>query len=143
MTIEKTLAIIKPNITNKSLIGEIINIWEKKGLRIVGMKMVHLTPYEAQSFYKEHEEKPFFESMVNFMCSDSVVVVCLEGENAIKVNREIMGTTNPQEAGEGTIRKIFGESIEANAIHGSDSFQSAQWEIKFFFSEKEIFSRNK
>lgn len=92
----------------------------------MGMKMVHLTPYEAQSFYKEHEEKPFFESMVNFMCSDSVVVVCLEGENAIKVNREIMGTTNPQEAGEGTIRKIFGESIEANAIHGSDSFQSAQ-----------------
>ena len=143
MTIEKTLAIIKPNITNRNSIGEIINIWEKKGLRIIGMKMVHLTDYEAKSFYKEHEKKPFFESMVNFMCSEPVVIVCLEGENAIKFNREIMGATNPKEAGEGTIRKIFGESIEANAVHGSDSFQSAQREIKFFFSEKEIFSKSK
>jgi nucleoside-diphosphate kinase len=107
------------------------------------MKMVHLTTYEARSFYKEHEKKPFFESVVNFMCNEPVVVVCLEGENAIKVNREIMGTTNPKEAREGTIRKIFGESIEANAVHGSDSFQSAQREINYFFSEKEIFSRSK
>ncbi|CAI2192280.1 7834_t:CDS:2 [Funneliformis geosporum] len=121
---QKTLSIIKPDISKISLIGEIINIFEKKGLKVVGMKMVQLTSQQVENFYQEHQARPFFGEMVNFMCSSPVVIMCLEGENAIKLNREIMGATNPQEAKVGTIRRTYGESIGANAVHGSDSFQT-------------------
>jgi|SRR5437763_14321864 nucleoside-diphosphate kinase len=140
MTDERTLAIIKPNITKKNLIGEIISVWEKKGLRIIGIKMVKLTNHQAADFYTEHREKPFFVEMVKFMCSTPVVVICLEGKNAVKINREIMGATNPAEAREGTIRKNFGENIQSNAVHGSDSLQAAHREINYFFSSLEIFA---
>nr|WP_281267988.1 nucleoside-diphosphate kinase [endosymbiont GvMRE of Glomus versiforme] len=138
---EKTLSIIKPDIVKKNQIGEIINFLEKKGLKVVGMKMVHLTIQKAKRFYQEHQNRPFFEGMVKFMCSSPVVVMCLEGENAIKLNREIMGATNPHEAKEGTIRKIYGKNIEANAIHGSDSEEAAEQEINFFL--KANYSINK
>lgn len=137
---QKTLSIIKPDISKISLIGEIINIFEKKGLKIVGMKMVQLTSQQAENFYQEHQARPFFGEMVKFMCSSPVVIMCLEGENAIKLNREIMGATNPQEAKVGTIRRTYGESIGTNAVHGSDSPQAAEREINFFFKKEEIFS---
>ncbi|MCE8162768.1 MAG: nucleoside-diphosphate kinase [Candidatus Moeniiplasma glomeromycotorum] len=137
---QKTLSIIKPDISKVSLIGEIINILEKKGLKIVGMKMVQLTPQQAEFFYQEHQSKPFFREVVKFMCSSPVVVMCLEGENAIQLNREIMGATDPQMAKVRTIRRIYGESIGANAVHGSDSPQAAEREINFFFKKEEIFS---
>lgn len=139
MPLEKTLSIFKPDVIKKNLIGEIINIFEKKNLKIVAMKMLHLTPQQAEKFYEEHKGRPFFPDMVKFMSNSPVLVICLQGENAIKFNREIMGATNPQEAREGTIRKIYGESIESNAVHGSDSPQAAQREIKFFFKDEEIF----
>ncbi|CAH1756387.1 10387_t:CDS:1 [Entrophospora sp. SA101] len=141
MTIEKTLSIIKPDINKLSLIREIINMFEKKGLKVVAMKILQLSRTQAEQFYEEHESKPFFKDMVSFMCSSPVVIMCLEGENAIKLNREIMGATNPQEARVGTIRKTYGKSIEANAVHGSDSPQAAKKEINFFFKEEEIFSQ--
>ncbi|MCE8168438.1 MAG: nucleoside-diphosphate kinase [Candidatus Moeniiplasma glomeromycotorum] len=137
---EKTLSIIKPDVNRMNLIGEIINILEKKGLKVVGMKMLKLTAIQAEEFYQEHREKPFFKDMVKFMCSSPVVIMCLAGENAIKFNREIMGATNPQEAKVGTIRRTYGESIDANAIHGSDSPQAAEREIKIFFKPEEIFA---
>lgn len=140
MSIERTLSIIKPDVTKKNQIGEIINIFEKKGLKIAGMKMVRLTPQLAKNFYQEHNTKPFFKGMIEFMCSSPVIVICLEGENAIKLNREIMGATNPQEAKVGTIRRTYGESIDnANAVHGSDSPEAAKREINLFFKEEEIF----
>src|SRR3954464_9452024 len=142
MNLERTLSIIKPDVSKMNLIGEVINILEKKGLKIIGMKMVRLTSQHTEIFYQEHQKKPFFKEMVKFMCGSPVVVMCLEGKNAIKLNREIMGATNPQEADKGTIRKIYGESIEANAVHGSDSPQSAQREINFFFKVEEIFSQH-
>src|SRR5436190_15925134 len=117
MNLERTLSIIKPDVGKMNLIGEVINILEKKGLKIIGMKMVCLTPQNAEIFYQEHQKKPFFNLMVKFMCDSPVVLICLEGENAIKLNREIMGATNPKESKEGTIRKIYGKSIDANAIH--------------------------
>jgi nucleoside-diphosphate kinase len=137
---EKTLSIIKPDISKLSLIGEVISMLEKKGLKIVGMKMLHLTLPQAENFYQEHREKPFFKDMTKFMCSSPVVIMCLAGENAIKINREIMGATNPLEAKIGTIRRTYGESIDANAVHGSDSPQAAEREIKFFFQPEEIFA---
>ncbi|MCE8159078.1 MAG: nucleoside-diphosphate kinase [Candidatus Moeniiplasma glomeromycotorum] len=137
---QKTLSIIKPDISKISLIGEIINIFEKKGLKVVGMKMIQLTSQQAENFYQEHQTRPFFGEMVKFMCSSPVVVMCLEGENAIKLNREIMGATNPQEAKVGTIRRTYGENIGANAVHGSDSPQAAEREINLFFKKEEIFS---
>jgi nucleoside-diphosphate kinase len=140
MSIERTLSIIKPDITKKNQIGEIINVFEKKGLRIAGMKIVRLTPQLAETFYQEHKTKAFFQGMVEFISSLPVVVICLEGENAIKLNREIMGATNPLEAKVGTIRRTYGESIDnANAVHGSDSPEAAEREIKLFFKEEEIF----
>ncbi|CAG8514795.1 2644_t:CDS:10, partial [Cetraspora pellucida] len=120
MVVERTLAIIKPDITQKNLIGEIISIWEKRGLRLVEMKMTRLSQHQATLFYAEHREKVFFYELVDFMCSAPVVIVCLEGENAIQLNREIMGATNPALAQKDTIRKIFGTSVTANAVHGSD-----------------------
>ena len=139
MPIERTLSIIKPDITKKNQIGEIINIFQKKGLRIAGMKMVRLTPQLAENFYQEHNTKPFFKEMTQFICSLPVVVICLKGENAIKLNREIMGATNPLEAKVGTIRRTYGESIGNNAVHGSDSSQAAEREIKLLFRKEEIF----
>lgn len=140
MVVERTLAIIKPNIIQKNLVGEIIDIWEKKGLRIIGLKMVHLTQQEAEIFYEEHKEKSFFGELVNFMCSTPVVIICLAGENAINSNRGIMGATDPKQAQIGTMRKNFGDSITANAVHGSDSPQTAYREINYFFTPQEIFS---
>jgi nucleoside-diphosphate kinase len=139
---QRTLSIIKPDISKVSLIGEVISILEKKGLKIVGMKMVQLTPQQAETFYHEHRAKPFFEKMTKFMCSSPVVIMCLEGENAIQLNREIMGATDPQMAKVRTIRRTYGESIDANAVHGSDSSQAAEREINFFFKKEEIFSYN-
>jgi nucleoside-diphosphate kinase len=138
MPIEKTLSIFKPDIIQKNLIGEIINIFEKKKLKIVAIKMLRLSPQQTEEFYEEHKNKPFFKSMVKFMCGSPVVVICLEGENAIKLNREIMGATNPLEAKVGTIRRSYGESIDNNAVHGSDSPESAEREISFFFKKEEI-----
>ena len=140
MSIERTLSIVKPDITKLNQIGEIVNFLEKKGLRIVGLKMIRLTPQLAATFYQEHNTKPFFKGMTEFMCSSPVVVICLEGESAIQFNRQIMGATNPHEAQAGTIRKMYGVSIDANAIHGSDSPQAAEREINFFFKKEEIFS---
>ena len=140
MPIERTLSIIKPDVTKKNQIGEIINVFEKKGLRIAGTKMVRLTPQLAEIFYQEHSSKPFFKGMTKFISSSPVVVICLEGENAIKLNREIMGATDPQAAKVGTIRRTYGESIDnANAVHGSDSPEAAKREIGLFFQEGEIF----
>ena len=141
MTLEKTLSVFKPDIIQKNLIGEIINIFEKKKLKIVAIKMLRLTSQQTEKFYEEHKGKPFFKSVVELMSSYPVVIICLEGENAIKLNREIMGATNPLEAKVGTIRRTYGESIDSNAVHGSDSPESAKREIKLFFKEEEIFSR--
>ena len=135
---QRTISIIKPDAIQKNLTDKIINILESKGLRIVSKKKVHLTPEQAKEFYGEHKNKPFFPDMVKFMCSSPVVVMCLEGENAIKLNREIMGATNPQDAKVGTIRRTYGESIDNNVIHGSDSPQAAEREINFFFTKEEI-----
>ena len=139
MHLEKTLSIFKPDIIQKNLIGEIINIFEKKKLKIVAMKMLRLTSQQTEKFYEEHKERPFFKEVVEFMSSSPVVIICLEGENAIKLNREIMGATNPLDAKEGTIRKDYGESIDNNAVHGSDSPEAAEREIKLFFKEEELF----
>lgn len=141
MSLEKTLSIFKPDIIQKNLIGEIIDKLEKKKLKIVAMKMIRLTSEQTEKFYEEHKDKPFFKGMVKFMSSSPVVIICLEGENAIKLNREIMGATNPLEAKVGTIRRTYGENIDNNAVHGSDSPESAKREIKLFFKEEEIFSR--
>ncbi|CAH1755900.1 1414_t:CDS:1 [Entrophospora sp. SA101] len=140
MPIERTLSIIKPDAIKKNLIVEIINIFEKKGLRIVGIKMVRLTKQLAEKFYQEHSTKPFFGGMIDFMCSSPVVVICLEGENAIKLNREIMGATDPKQAEEGTIRGIYGDNIDNNVVHGSDSPQAATREIDLFFKKEEVLS---
>lgn len=135
---EKTFSIIKPNAVNDNNIGNIVARFEKEGLRIAAMKMVHLSKEKAEGFYIEHKERPFFGSLVNFMTSGPVVLMVLEGENAIERNREIMGATNPAEAAEGTLRKLYAKSIEANAVHGSDSKASAEREINYFFDANEI-----
>ncbi|MBY4678878.1 nucleoside-diphosphate kinase [Marinobacterium arenosum] len=133
MAIERTLSIIKPDAVAKNVIGEIETRFEKAGLKIVEMQMKRLSQAEAEGFYAEHKERPFFGELVAFMTSGPVVVQVLEGENAIALNRDLMGATNPQEAAEGTIRRDFAESIDANAVHGSDSAASAEREIAYFF----------
>lgn len=138
MAIERTLSIIKPDATRRSLTGQINARFEGKGLRIVGQKRLQLTPAQAEAFYAVHSERPFFKDLCEFMISGPVVVQVLEGENAVQANRDIMGATNPANADEGTIRKDFGESIEANSAHGSDSQENAAIEISFFFSQMEI-----
>lgn len=140
MTKQKTLSIIKPDCVSKNVIGKIIARFEEKGLRIAAIKMMHLSKEKAQGFYAVHKERPFFGELVDFMISGPVVITVLEGENAIAMNREIMGATNPKEAAPGTIRADFADSIDANAVHGSDSPETAAQEIPFFFNEKEIFS---
>ena len=136
---EMTLSIIKPDAVAKNVIGKIEQRFEDAGLKIVASKMLHLSVEKAQGFYAEHEGKPFFNSLVEFMTSGPVIVQVLAGENAIMLNRELMGNTNPKEADAGTIRADFAESIDANAVHGSDSPVSAQREIAYFFESTEIF----
>ncbi|WP_375793666.1 nucleoside-diphosphate kinase [Chlamydia sp. 12-01] len=135
---EQTLSIIKPDSVGKAHIGEIVTIFEKSGFRIAAMKMLHLSVKEAEGFYAVHKSRPFFQELVDFMISGPVVVMVLEGDNAVVRNREIMGATNPQEAAQGTIRAQFGESIGINAVHGSDSLENAAIEISYFFSKIEI-----
>ncbi len=138
MSVEKTLSIIKPDAVAKCCIGEINRRFEKAGLRIVAAKMMHLTQKQAQAFYGVHSERPFFNGLVNFMSSGPVMVQVLEGDNAIALNREIMGATNPKEAAAGTIRADFAESIDHNAVHGSDAADTAKQEIAFFFQPEEL-----
>ena len=133
MSVEKTLSIIKPDAVKKNVIGEIYTRFEQKGLKIVAAKMLSLTREEAESFYKEHKERPFFNDLVKFMTSGPVMVQVLEGENAVLENRLLMGATDPKEAEIGTIRADFATSIDANAVHGSDSIETARREINFFF----------
>lgn len=135
---QRTLSIIKPDATRRNLTGKINAKFEENGLRIVAQKRIQLSPAMARAFYIEHKEKPFYGSLVDFMTSGPVVVQVLEGEDAIAKNREVMGATNPEKAAEGTIRKMFAESMEANSVHGSDSEKSAAREIAFYFSECEI-----
>ncbi len=141
MAIERTLSIIKPDAVAKDVIGQIEGRFEAAGLKIIAMKMLQLDDELAGGFYAEHKERPFYRDLVGFMTSGPVVVQVLEGENAIAKNRELMGATNPQEAAEGTIRADFAESIDANAVHGSDSSESAAREVAYFFQAAEICSR--
>lgn len=136
---EKTLSIIKPDAVKKNVIGEILARFEKNGLKIAAIKKLWLSKEQAGEFYAVHKERPFFKDLVEFMTSGPVVVSVLEGANAVALNRELMGATNPKEAKPGTIRADFAESIDANAVHGSDSLENAKNEITFFFKESEIF----
>lgn len=141
MAIEKTFSIIKPNATADNNIGNIIAIFESKGLRIAAAKFTQLSKEKAEGFYIEHKERPFFGELVDFMTSGPVMLMCLEGENAVAANREIMGATNPAEAAEGTIRKLYAKSIGENAVHGSDSPASAERELAYFFEKNELTDR--
>jgi nucleoside-diphosphate kinase len=141
MAIEKTFSIIKPNATADNNIGNIISIFESKGLRIAAAKFTQLSKEKAEGFYIEHKERPFFGELVDFMTSGPVMLMCLEGENAVAANREIMGATNPAEAAEGTIRKLYAKSIGENAVHGSDSPESAERELAYFFEKNELIDR--
>jgi len=138
MAIERTLSIIKPDATRRNLTGRINSRFEERGLRIVAQKRIRVSEAQAERFYEVHAERPFYRSLVAFMTSGPIVVQVLEGEDAVALNREIMGATNPADAAPGTIRKDFAESIEANSVHGSDSPASAAHEIAFFFSSVEI-----
>ena len=138
MSIEQTLSIIKPDATKRNLTGKIISKLEDSGLKIIAQKRILLSKTQAEDFYKVHQERPFYNDLVKFMISGPVVVQVLEGENAVSKNREIMGATNPDEAEDGTIRKEFAVSLEANSIHGSDSLENAKIEISFFFSQIEL-----
>lgn len=138
---EQTLSIIKPDAVESNHIGEIIARFEKAGLKIVATKMKHLSKEEAQGFYAVHAHRPFFQELVGFMISGPVLIMVLEGNQAIAKNRELMGATNPKEAKPGTIRADFAQSIDKNAVHGSDSAETARTEIAFFFKPQEIFSR--
>ncbi|HEB9346148.1 TPA: nucleoside-diphosphate kinase [Campylobacter coli] len=135
---EKTLSIIKPDAVKKGVIGKILDRFESNGLRIAAMKKVQLSKEQAEAFYAVHKERPFFKDLVEFMVSGPVVVSVLEGEGAVLKNRDLMGATNPKEAKPGTIRADFAESIDANAVHGSDSLENAKIEIEFFFKSNEI-----
>jgi nucleoside-diphosphate kinase len=139
MTIQRTLSIIKPDATSKNIIGKIIDRFEENGLKVVAGKLIHMDKVKAAGFYAEHESRPFFPNLVEYMTSAPVFVQVLEGDNAILKNRELMGATNPGEADPGTIRADFAETIDANAVHGSDSTDSAGREISYFFNENEIF----
>jgi nucleoside-diphosphate kinase len=141
MAIEKTFSIIKPNAVIDNNVGNVIARFEKEGLRVAGAKLAKLTKEKAEGFYIEHKERPFFNSLVTFMTSGPVLLMVLEGENAVEKNREIMGATNPKDAKEGTIRKLYAASIEANAVHGSDSSQAAEREISYFFEKNELQTR--
>lgn len=141
MSMEKTFSIIKPNSVEDNNIGNIIARFEKEGLRIAGARFTKLSKEKAEGFYIEHKERPFFQSLVNFMTSGPVLLMVLEGENAVEKNRKIMGATNPANAEEGTIRKLYAKSIEANSVHGSDSAAAAKREISYFFDSSDVVSR--
>ena len=138
MATERTLSIIKPDATKRNLTGAIVKKFEDAGLRVVASKRIHLTQDQAGAFYKEHEGRPFYGELTEFMSSEPVVVQVLEGENAIAENRRVMGATNPAEADEGTIRKRYAESLGENSVHGSDAPETAAEEIRFWFAEKDI-----
>ena len=138
MAIENTLSIIKPDATRRNLTGLINAKFEKAGLKIIAQKRLQLTRSMAEKFYEIHKDRPFYNDLVNFMISGPVVVQVLEGDNAVILNRNVMGATNPEDAEEGTIRREFAESIEANSVHGSDSLENAQKEISFFFANIEL-----
>ena len=139
MAIERTFSIIKPDATERNLVGVITALIENSGLRVIASKRIKLTQDKAEEFYNIHSDKPFFQSLCNFMCSGPIIVQVLEGEDAVKKNREIMGATNPDDANEGTIRKIHALSLEKNSVHGSDSLENAEIEINHFFTEDEIY----
>ena len=138
MAIERTFSIIKPDATERNLTGAVNALIEKAGLRIVAQKRIRMTRQQAETFYAVHKDRPFFRELVEFMTSGPVVVQVLEGDNAVQRNRDIMGATNPEQAADGTIRKTYAESIEANSVHGSDSDDNARIEIAYFFSPEEI-----
>ena len=140
MSTERTFSIIKPDAVERNKIGEITAMLENAGLRVVASKRLKLDQTKASQFYEVHKERPFFQSLCDFMCSGPIVVQVLEGEDAVKRNREIMGATNPEEAAEGTIRKKYALSLEKNSVHGSDSLENAKIEISHFFSEEDIIS---
>ena len=139
MTIQRTLSIIKPDATSKNIIGKIIDRFEENDLKVVAGKLIHMNETKAAGFYAEHEGRPFFPNLVEYMTSAPVFVQVLEGDNAVLKNRELMGATNPSDADPGTIRADFAETIDANAVHGSDSTESAAREISYFFDDSEIF----
>ena len=139
---QRTLSIIKPDAVTKNLIGEINSRFEKAGLKIVACRMMHLSKKQAEEFYGVHKARPFFNDLVTFISSGPVLVQVLEGENAILKNRELMGATNPKEALPGTIRADFADSIDENAVHGSDGLETAAWEISFFFKPEEIHTKS-
>ena len=132
--IERTLGIIKPDAVSKNLVGEVIRLAERAGLSVVALRVLHLSKLQAQGFYQVHRERPFFDSLTDFMSEGPAVTMVFEGEGAISTWRGVMGATNPNDAVEGTIRKLYGESVERNAVHGSDSPESASFEIGYFFS---------
>lgn len=138
---ERTFSIIKPNAVADNNIGNIVARFEKEGLRIAALKLTHLSKEKAEGFYIEHKERPFFGSLVGFMTEGPVVLMVLEGENAVEKNRKLMGATNPANAEEGTLRKLYAKSIEANAVHGSDSQAAAEREINYFFDKNEVKAR--
>jgi len=141
MAVERTLSIIKPDAVAKNVIGEIYKRFEQSGLQVIGARMMQLSREQAEGFYAVHKERPFFNDLVSFMISGPVMVQALEGENAIAKNRDLMGATNPKEADAGTIRADFADSIDANAVHGSDAPETAAEEIKYFFKDSDICSR--
>ncbi len=138
MAIERTFSILKPDVTRRNLTGEVNAVIEDNDLRIIAQKRIHMTTPQAQGFYAVHKERPFFDDLVRFMVSGPVVVQVIEGENAMKAFRDVMGATNPAQAVDGTIRNLFAESIEANSVHGSDSLENAKIEIAYFFKPEEI-----
>ncbi|MBL1456859.1 nucleoside-diphosphate kinase [Methylophaga sp.] len=143
MATERTLSIIKPDAVAKNVIGEIYSRFEKAGLSIVAARMVHLTQQQAEGFYAEHKERPFFGDLVSFMTSGPVMIQVLEGENAVITHRDLMGATNPADAAPGTIRADFAQSIDENAVHGSDSAESAAREISYFFTDDQLCARTR
>lgn len=143
MALERTLSIIKPDAVGRNHIGDIIARFEKAGLRVVAVKMTHLKKQDAEGFYAVHKERPFFKDLVSFMTTGPVLIMVLEGENAIAKNREIMGATDPKKAAPGTIRADFAKTIDENAVHGSDSPENAKIEINYFFKPEEIFARTR
>lgn len=141
MAVERTLSIIKPDAVAKNVIGQIMTRFEQAGLKIVAARMALLSATEAAGFYAVHKERPFFNDLIKFMISGPVVILVLEGENAIQKNRDLMGATDPKKAGKGTIRADFADSIDANAVHGSDSPETAKTEIAYFFPAMNVYSR--
>ena len=139
MPTERTLSIIKPDGVKKNLIGEVIRRFQKEGIKVAALKLIHMDKAKAEGFYAVHKERPFFGELVEFMTSGPAVVMVLEGENVINRNREIMGATNPAEAAEGTIRKLYADNIQNNIVHGSDAPQTAEFEVSYFFEDSEIF----